>query len=360
MSTLWKRPENGRYYIQYVDYGGKQKKIALKTTDKQIAKSLFDAWVKQVESKLLFKRIGLVAPAMRIEGLWQAYSTSMEAANRRANTLKQYRYSFTRFLEFVGPDKKLSSISAQTIEDFMLWLREQGAASSHCNKMRNELAGIFAWGGKRGYVEPGIFQTVAKFAVDKKDVLILSDDEITRLFIAADALDATGMGRGMGLFVRIGYYMGLQPGENCALRWDHVDFGQKIIRVSHDEATGFRVKMGKERAVKLYPAVADMMKARGAFGESTHGYGNTKDVAFRRHWERVKESAGLEGLKPKDLRKNFAFRFLQLTRSEQLTRVMMGHGRETETLVKHYLPQTMMFQKSSLWDPAWIEELKQF
>lgn len=185
-----------------------------------------------------------------------AYSTSMEAANRRPTTLKQYRYSMTRFIAYAGEGRKLSTISAQTIEDFMLWLREQGAAASHCNKMRNELAGIFGWGGKKGYVEPGIFQAVAKFSVDKKDVLILSDDEITRLFVAADSLDSTGLGRGMGLFVRIGYYMGLRPGENCALRWDHVDFGQKIIRVSHDAETGFRVKMGKERAVKLYPAVS--------------------------------------------------------------------------------------------------------
>jgi integrase len=201
---------------------------------------------------------------------------------------------------------------------------------------------------------------VAKFSVDKKDVLILSDDEITRLFVAADALDATGLGRGMGLFVRIGYYMGLRPGENCALRWDNVDFDQKIVRVSHDAETGFRVKMGKERAVKLYPAVAGWMEKHGPVGEYAHGYRNTKDNSFRRHWEKVKSAAGLEGLKPKNLRNNFAFRFLQLTRSEQLTRVMMGHGRETETLVKHYLPQAGMFAKSSLWDQAWIDELKQF
>lgn len=359
MATLWKRPENGRYYIQYVDAGGKQKRISLDTLDLKVAKILFTTWEKQVGSKLRFQRLGLVAPALRVEELWESYSTSMEAANRRPTTLKQYRYSMTRFIAYVGEGRKLSTVSSRTVEDFMLWLREQGAAASHCNKIRNELAGIFGWGAKRGYIEPGIFQGVAKFAVDKKDVLILSDDEITRLFIAADALDATGLGRGMGLFVRIGYYMGLRPGENCALRWDHVDFDQKIIRVSHDAETGFRVKMGKERAVKLYPGVEAAMKARGPFGESVHGYGNTKEVAFRRHWARVLGSAGLK-MKPKDLRNNFAFRFLQLTRSEQLTRTMMGHGRDTETLVKHYLPQTMFFPKSTLWDAAWIEELKQF
>lgn len=70
MATLRKRPDSGRFYLQYTDAAGKQKRISLGTTDKQIAKPLFDTWEKQVGSKLRFQRLGLVAPAMRVEELW--------------------------------------------------------------------------------------------------------------------------------------------------------------------------------------------------------------------------------------------------------------------------------------------------
>lgn len=98
--------------------------------------------------------------------------------------------------------------------------------------------------GRQGYAERGSY-----------DPYIFTDDELHRLFVAADTLagpDPASRQTQIALILRLLYSTGMRCGEACSLKKSDVDFSSGMVTVRH-------AKNDKDRFVPVHPSVVARM-----------------------------------------------------------------------------------------------------
>ena len=159
----------------------------------------------------------------------------------------------------------------------------------------------------------------------------LTEDEFRRLGAALDALEGAGkLPVHAAAALRLLMLTGCRCGEITGLRWEDVDLGRGEIRL-RDSKTG-------PRTVSLPPGAARVLAGLPRVPGNPWVIAGREPGARLPHvhyyWRRVRERAGLDGVRIHDLRHSFASRALALGESLPMIGSLLGH-RKIQTTARY-------------------------
>ena len=187
------------------------------------------------------------------------------------------------------------------------------------------------WGLRREGTHP--CRSIRKYREHHRE-RFLSEEEFRRLGRVLEEVEAgEGRKRGRSLGVpvaaaiRLLILTGCRRNEILTLEWEDVDLEAGELRL-RDSKTGPRVVPLSTAAVSV---LAALPRVPGNPWVITGAKPGGRLSNLNEHWLRIRERAGLEGVRLHDLRHSFASRALALGESLSTIGRLLGHGQVTTT-----------------------------
>ena len=170
-------------------------------------------------------------------------------------------------------------------------------------------------------------RSIRRYKEEKRE-RFLTPDEIRRLGrVLNDAEAQGGVWVHAVAAVRLLMLTGCRLDEVLSLRWDDVDRTAKELRI-RDGKTG-------PRSVPLTPTVVDVLAAIPRVPDNPWVIAGTKPgkrlPRISKHWERLREQAGLQDVRIHDFRHSYASRALALGESLTMISRLLGHTKVSTT-----------------------------
>jgi integrase len=178
------------------------------------------------------------------------------------------------------------------------------------------LGAMLQFGVGRGILPANPAKGVRLFHGEQKE-RFLSEVEIARLADTLAAMEAEGLNRNAAAAVRLLLLTGCRRHEILSARWEYVDFERQCLRLP-DSKTGAKVVPLAAAALGLLAGLPKPDKAVWVLpGSPRKGKKNVKGQAeakvelghytgLQKAWEKIRERAGLPGLRLHDMRHSFA------------------------------------------------------
>lgn len=176
---------------------------------------------------------------------------------------------------------------------------------------------LFNWSQERGYIETSPCAGVRAPSKERARDRVLSDDEVSRLLPAFDAL-----GYPFGPLFRIALLTGQRIGEVAGMRWDEINIEQGVWELS-----GERVKSGRRHVLPLAGPVIALLTAQprlGGFVFTSHG--DRPVSGFSHAKARVDRLSGITGWRLHDLRRTMATGLARLGTPPHVVSEILGHA----------------------------------
>lgn len=359
----------GNRRIKFYDSEGKQRGIRIGRVDKKTAERL----CRDVEELLAarrmgqpvhpqtadnvsrlngairrrFERVGLLEPvagelpAMALGAFITAYiegRTDVKASTKDNN----YRHAHVVLIEYFGADRRLSTITPGDAEEFRIWLQTQRPAKHKkvlaINTVRTlcrVAKQMFAHAEKKRLIAESPFAGIKGLQVrgTVERQLTVPLEWIDRVLEACPNED-------WRLLVVLCRYGGLRPAEACNLRWEHIDWQSRKIRVLCQKTA--RHEGRAWRVVPIFPEIAPHLEASRGLAEDgaemvIARYRSNRNL--RKPFQDIVKRAGL-AVWPKP------FQNLRSTRENELMRRHAEHvvcgwiGNTQRVAREHYLTAT--------------------
>lgn len=166
---------------------------------------------------------------------------------------------------------------------------------------------------------------IKKTAETKRNRMITFEEEVKLL----DA--CTGRRRHLKTLILLALDTAMRRGEIYRLRWDQINFEQKVIFLIGNDAAS--TKTGVEGILPLTDRlVQELLFVRSLFPDSVFVVGGS---SFKRSFASARKAAGLENLQFRDLRATGATRMMLAGNAGDLVRKITRHTR-TEIFLDHY------------------------
>jgi integrase len=268
---------------------------------------------------------------------------------RKRSTLRDYENVIDHdLLPWFGaetPVEDIDTLDVEAFKDAML------ARVSHrtTQKVLVVLHGILARAQRKGWVRSNVAADAEKVSVrPDEDFTVLSVEQVEA--VARVACDAQ-----LGDLIRVAAYTGLRMGELFGLRWQHVDFGRRILHVQRNfvEGEDDTPKSHRRRSVPLSDQAVvglDALSRREHFTEPgdlvfVNEVGqHLDDDQVRRRFYNALKAAGLDELRKQgmtfhDLRHTFGTLLAAAGIDLRRIQAWMGHA-DIQTTMRylHYVP----------------------
>jgi integrase len=367
---------NGTRRIKFYDVDGRQHGVRLGKVDRKTAELL----CRDVEEILVAKRtgqpihpataerlgrlsdrlrgrfvgVGLLQPLEKVArqtgllAFLEAYidgRTDVKASTKNNN----YKHAKGVLVEYFGPDRLLDSITPGDAEEFRIWLQTQRKAQhkprlaiNTARRLCGRAKQFFAHALKKRLIDENPFAGMKGLQVRGTDERRreVSHEWIERVLAACPNED-------WRLFVVLLRYGGLRPSEACNLRWEHIDWEQRLIRVPCQKTERYEGRAW--RVIPIFPEIAPHLE--GSWDCAEDGaemviarYRSNRNL--RQPFKDIVKRAGLE-MWPKP------FQNLRATRETELMRAHPEHvvcgwiGNTQRVAREHYLAATAEdFQKA--------------
>jgi integrase len=151
---------------------------------------------------------------------------------RARSTVRDYRNTaHHHLLPGFGPDTLVEKITADDVDEFRDELTAGQLSDRTAQKIMVLVHGVFARAKRKGWIAENPAAEVDKVTLNASDEFnILEPDQVAALAQAAGRL---------GPLFTVAAFTGLRcPGELIALRWEHVDFANRIIHVVRNFTLG--------------------------------------------------------------------------------------------------------------------------
>ena len=174
-------------------------------------------------------------------------------------------------------------------------------------------------------------QFVRRYKVEKHHERFLTPEELYRLGQALDTAPAERLASvHASAALRLLVLTGCRRNEILGLRWEDVDFESGEMRFG-DSKTGARV-------APLPPPAEKVLEGLPRFPDNPWVFPGRKKGMRQRNiqdsWSRVRERAGLDGVRLHDLRHSYASRALALGESLSMIGDLLGH-RKVQTTARY-------------------------
>jgi integrase len=244
-----------------------------------------------------------------------------------------------RFKKHFG-DRMAATITSEEIDDWLSGLKDERTGQNLSRLSRSNYAralGVaFAYAQKRRYATSNPVKGIDK---PKGDITpgILTVDQVVRLLDAASPEILP--------YIAIGAFAGLRASEIERLDWRDIDFEENEIAVNSESKTG-------ERHVDMLPNLREWLLPL-----RKHAGGITP-TNFRKHFDEVRETARIPW-PDNALRHSYGSYHLKHFKNDALTKLQMGHWRDSTTLFAHYRRAVTRKNAERYWNirPAVTEKI---
>lgn len=322
--------------------------------------------VAAMEQVLTELRAGTyVAPTDITVGQWlDTWLRDYATPSIRPTTRASYEYIIRVHLRPALGQIRLRQLQAAQVQRLLNERLASGLSPRTVQIIHTVLHAALRQAAMEGIVSRNVCDYVRKPKVKRREMRVLSPDEMARL------LDAAGHDRlGVAVVVMLG--TGLRIGEMLALRWQDVDLEQGVIRVTRsasrvrtpDGGTTVVVQEPKtasgRRSIPLPPPVLSALQhwrvqqaeERLLMGSAwqdtglvfTTPLGTMLDQRnFARLLDKLAAEAGIARLNVHALRHTYATRLLEAGVPAKTAQELLGHSTVTLTLdiYSHVLPET--------------------
>lgn len=340
MATLYER-EGSPYWWARFRIGRQIKRLSTGETDRKKAQKEADR-LEQEARKLFY-----TAADVRFEDAVRYFK---EHKNLKPSTWKGYNCSIRHILRILGnfplrllEDAQLETyVSTRRSEVDDATIRRDLAALASIYEMARRMPNGPRHNPVRDYDKRGLAEA-------KERTVWLRLSQFERLLEACESEDQRH-------FVLLLVDTGFRLGEAAALRWDEVDFEENRIVLGNLDPS--RTKRGDVRITPMSSRLRDVLSTR----RSTVGAHNPWVFPSNRSrsghmenphkwWNRVRDRAGLPGLRIHDLRHTFASWTLQAGVSEIVVQDLLGHA--TRSMTKRYAKPSERLRQEAI---ATLEE----
>ena len=273
---------------------------------------------------------------LELSELVEQFELHNRSDGKSEKTVRWYNQSlglFQNWLSSEGMSTRLRDLGEEEVRHFILHLqsrkgvRGKRASSDTVNCRVRAVRSFFAWLERRGYTECHRLADLRPPKVQQKEIEILTDGEIKRVFACMDPDAALGA-RNTAIFSLM-LDSGLRLSEVVTLKYDDVHLEDRYVKVLG--------KGNKERIV-AFGAACHRALVNYAHGHRTEPSGPGVDVFFlclnghpmtpdalRSLTTRLSRSSGVSRLHPHLLRHTYATRFLLNGGDVFLLKQNLGH-----------------------------------
>lgn len=203
------------------------------------------------------------------------------------------------------------------------------------NRQRTFLSGILSEAERRGYIERNPARGVSNLPEHNDKLRWLTNDEEERLLAHAPGY--------LRPIILVALHTGTRRGEVLTLKWADLDFGQKLVRVTHTKNHRTRYIPMNSKLEKLLESIKPEATT---WEKSAYVFANaeteTKFKDLSRAFEGACRRAGLEDVTFHTLRHSFASRLAQAGVPLNTIRELLGHGDMTVTMrYAHLAPNNL-------------------
>ena len=157
----------------------------------------------------------------QLDTSWERFEKRLEAIEAATkDTIHSYRSTYYLFRQYIN-DNNVNEISTESMEEFLLWLHEQGYSK---NSIKRHFYAIKKFLCYAGFCDEVDWKSIRPRGEEKYDYIILSEEEVQRI------IDAGFKIRPMyGLMLWVGYEAAMRASELVNLRVKQIDLDRKAI-----------------------------------------------------------------------------------------------------------------------------------
>ena len=276
----------------------------------------------------------------------------------KGSTESKYSYAIERHIKPILGAKKVSSLTAPIINNFLFEKMQSGRldgsgglSASYVKTMAIIIESALKFAANEGFCRP-IKSSILKPAIEKKDMQLLSISAQQHFEnLAINNINETTTG------IYIALYTGLRIGEVCALAWDDIDFEEQIMHVRHtitrvqtitDSSTQsiLKVDVPKTKAsvrdIPISPHLLPVLKSMKSQSVSRYvisnhdGFVSTRTFDYR--YKKVLKEFHIQEINFHALRHTFATRCVEVGMDIKSLSQMLGHSNVSITLNTYVHP----------------------
>jgi integrase len=329
---LSKDPRTGNYLIRYMDEAGGWHSKSTCTTKKHEAQDVLKKFdpneKKRVTTLSDFTELYLSSYARNHHG-WEYYSFITEPALLRFESFVKEKYG----------NLLLSSVKKYHVEQYMThWANtktKQNRVRSQAS-INNEIKAI------RGAFSMAVEWDLIEKSPCKRFALPKIPRKLTGQHVPEDQLAAVlkaAKHHWLRVFILLAFYTGLRRRELLALRWENIDFQERLLKVAN--TTNFTTKNKDERIVPLHPSALEALGSLPRLADFVFAI-SAPDGEYKTPNEdnvshAVREALDEAGLPPTvhlhSLRHSFCTNLLKKGAPIQEVQLLMGHQDLNTTLI---------------------------
>jgi len=253
--------------------------------------------------------------------LAETYLEEMVAVRLKPASARSYRSTIeTHILPALGRRRALA-LDHAAVSAFHHALSSTPAAANRAVEM---LSRIYRAAEERELIPEGS-NPCGQVAMNRqrRHERFLTDGEFRCLGRVLDEAEADGGAMAhAAVAIRLLLLTGCRKGEVLKLRWDDIDLSAREMRL-RDAKTG-------PRTVQLSPAAAEVLARAPRVEDNPYVVPGMRPGSrmadLQRPWERIRQRAGLDGLRLHDCRHSFASRALALGESLPTISRLLGHS----------------------------------
>jgi integrase len=317
------------------------------------------AVLRQLEVEVASGLVGMEDPT--VAELLERWLGHLEDLGRSPSTLYGYRrYAVRELVPAIG-SVRLSRLTAGHLDRLYSSLRRRGLAPATIRQIHAVMRAALHQAVRWGLTARNVASLASAPSQPQREQQPPTAEEVLELIEAAESLEPM-----FGLFVRVVAATGMRRGEACGLRWSDVDLGawRLVVQRSHVALPGSvgdrPTKTRSVRTVTLDPDTVAALKAAWRAARQLARFAGVDDDTRRAgyvfsfdadgasawrgdtvtaRWARLRDVAGIEGVRLHDLRHWQATQLLDAGVPVPTVAARLGHADGTTTM-KIYAQRT--------------------
>ncbi len=196
----------------------------------------------------------------RVDAVFDRYVKQCKAKDRSPATINAYKSVWDMFITYTQVSR-VNDITQKEVDSYLESRRSQNLSNQTMYDNIAKLKTIFSYAIQKGFYQgPNPFAAVPMPRLPRTRVpKFLTAEQVAHLLEAAAADECTT------LFISLGVNAGLRKGEILNIRWEELDFEQRLIHVRNKAADSkrgileFRTKSKTDRVVPMKETLRDTL-----------------------------------------------------------------------------------------------------
>lgn len=318
---------NGIYFVEFFDENlFKTRRVSTGTKNKKLAAEFLH--------KMELKRFQQPAQKKILLSQFEKEYFQNFGCNFSSAYIRSIELSFRQLRNHSG-DLNISTMTRQTAQKFIssVFSNAKGASALYHRTLKAAFNRAVEW----EYIKENPFKYVKLPRTIKKIPLYIEEGELNKILKETENPDLEDL-------FALAFYSGLRLGEILNLKWEHINFQEKMIYVRNQK--GFTLKGKKDRVVPINSKLEDILKTRyenipGT--EERYVFEKCPGIKYNADFvsKKFKKSIIAAGLNSDihfhTLRHSFASNLVQRGASLYVVKELMGHSDISTTQVYSHL-----------------------